>query len=81
MFNKKKKTEALTSPEKAYQFDYMVEFLDGTLEARTGEVRAIHFVNAVDKAMALIETRTEADEYIKGSVLYGINLDEEEYVI
>lgn len=75
----KKKTPE--PPMKLFYFSYMVEFLDGSLEGRTGEVRAIHLVNAVDKALAMIEARVEADEYIKGSVLYEIYLDEEEYTI
>ena len=78
MIFKKKQPEP---PMKRFYFDYMVEFLDGTLEGRTGEVEAVHLVNAVDKAMALIETRIETDDYVKGTVLYSISLDEEDYVI
>jgi hypothetical protein len=63
---------------KTWNFSYIVEFLDGLKEDRVGWVEAMHFANAADKAQALIETRVEADEYIKGAVILGVNLDEEE---
>lgn len=64
--------------KKTWYFNYMVEFLDGTLEDRSGEVEAVHIVNAVDKAEELIQERAEADQNIKDACFYYIELDEEE---
>lgn len=75
MFNKKKKE---TSPEKRFFFDYHVTFLDETMEIRTGEVYAQYFVNAVDKAYALIELRVTADPDIEGAVLFRLEEEEDE---
>lgn len=74
MFKKKPK-------EKRWYFDYQVEFVDGHQEGRTGDVDAAYLVNAVDRAICLIEERTQADPDIIGFEFYSINLRESEEML